>query len=270
MSRRKRSSPVPRLAVFSAETLDLIRGAVQPGGPAFYAGQGFRLLGLGVEVVPGAAGCRAVFKHEEEGDVRSSVLVEPPRRCRLRLPEADAALVSPVACEVSFEDAAVVSRVYPLVAVDMQGFLRSCHRGRLEALRYPPPMLDGVDAVKLSLEDAGDVLAAQRLLGGRLHVMATLGSAGLVGWDPALGCYLCTPPRVEAESTVGAGDMFTAFYIYARLRGAGRVEAACRASTMTAEALAARSGVEPPKQGARLRLLPDCGGGFGLAVASPA
>ncbi len=266
----RRSSLVRRIAVFSAETLDVMGGVEQPGGPVFYARQGFRLLGLGVEVVPGAAGCHAVFMHEETGGARSSFLVEPPRRCRLQLPEADAAVVSPVACEISFEDAAAVSRVYPLVAVDLQGFLRSCHRGRLEALRYPPLLLEGVDAVKLSLEDAGDVLAAQQLLGGGLHVMATLGSAGLVGWDPVLGCYLCKPPRVDAENTVGAGDMFTAFYIYARLQGAGRVEAACRASAMTAEALAARSGVEPPRRDARLRLLPGCDSGFGLAVAAPA
>ncbi len=76
------------------------------------------------------------------------------------------------------------------------------------------------------------------------NVMISLGSKGamLVSKD---GAYICTPPKIEAKSTIGAGDSSIAGFIAAAIEGKA-AEEALKQSVAFGTAACKREGTLPP------------------------
>ncbi len=76
------------------------------------------------------------------------------------------------------------------------------------------------------------------------NVMISLGSKGamLVSKD---GAYICTPPKIEAKSTIGAGDSSIAGFIAAAMEGKTTAEA-LKQSVAWGSAACMREGTLPP------------------------
>ncbi len=87
-------------------------------------------------------------------------------------------------------------------------------------------------------------IAKQIRKDGVENVMVSLGAKGalLVCED---GAYVCTPPKIEAKSSIGAGDSSIGGFIAAILEGCSEREALCR-SVAYGSAACMRDGTLPP------------------------
>ncbi len=87
-------------------------------------------------------------------------------------------------------------------------------------------------------------IAEQIRNGGVENVMVSLGAKGalLVCAD---GAYVCTPPKIEAKSSIGAGDSLIGGFIAATIEGLLPKEALCR-SVAYGTAACMREGTLPP------------------------
>ncbi len=96
-----------------------------------------------------------------------------------------------------------------------------------------------IDGFEQTVEAARDIHAR-----GIENVMISLGEKGalLVSGE---GTYICTPPRIEAKSTIGAGDSSIGGFIAATLEGFGARESLCR-SVAYGSAACMRDGTLPP------------------------
>lgn len=257
----------PCVAVYSADTIDVIGGAERPGGPRFYAERAARLLpGLRV-----ARGCDsdppAVFVHEEQGGRRLSRLLRAPGPCRPRWPLCGAALLSPVYWELAPSLAEEAARSHRVVVVDLQGFVRVPRGdGLLETdarlLGLLARALPAAVLYRASFEDLGyrawglELMDASLGDAARIVTMGALGAIYAAGGE-AGACVL--EGGDPGRPSIGAGDVFSAALAYFVLKGVGLGEAVCRAARVAGLHV---MGVEP---GARLRRLP---GGYGLLDAA--
>ena len=133
-----------------------------------------------------------------------------------------------------------------LVAADQDG-------GQLKAMLAANPYLIKPNDIELktllSLPDAELptlVQAAQRLVGGGIaHVVTSLGARGALFADEQ-GVLIANGVRVDAVSTVGAGDALTAALLFATERKLSREETA-KLAIATATAKVTCPGSSPPQ-----------------------
>ncbi len=257
----------PCVAVYSADTLDLINGAERPGGPRFYAERAARLLG-GFRVERGCiADPPAVFAHEEHGGRRLSRLLRAPGPCRPLWPPCGAGLVSPVYWEASPGLVADAARLHRVLVVDVQGFVRVPRGGgllgtdaRLLGVLASLPA-EGV-VFRASFEDLGysawglEVMDSVLAGWARVVTMGALGAVYAAGRE--VGSCILEGGEPDRPS-VGAGDVFSTALAYLLVKGVGLGEAVCRAARVAGLHVVGR---EP---GARLLRLP---GGHGLLDAA--
>ncbi len=92
----------------------------------------------------------------------------------------------------------------------------------------------------LQLTDRPDAVAAARDLAGRgCLVIVTCGDRGVVAVEPDGDCLAIPAVPVEVADTVGAGDLFTAAWIWADLGGHALDESLALATAYAASSLAA-------------------------------
>lgn len=264
----------PRVAVYAAPSVDVVDGIERPGGPLFFVRMALEATGAGTAVA-GWRGCRpARFLHRPgPGGGRESSLLEAPS-CDWGLPDADAAVVSPIACELGVEEAGWLARAYPLAVLDLQGFMRSCSPGRILALRGVAGAAAGellgrgFTLAKLSLEDLGfNLLEAPGMEG----VVLTLGPRGLVA-RLREGCLYCRPLARAPGPGIGAGDMLLGLAAAALAEGKGAAEALCMAASGVACLLVGGGDCRRAYREATLAeaVLLDGGDCLGLAAAAAA
>ena len=92
----------------------------------------------------------------------------------------------------------------------------------------------------MQLSDRGDAVAAARDLAGRgCLVVVTRGERGVVAMSPDGGCHETPAVPVHALDTVGAGDLFTAAWLWADLAGRPLDESLAVATSYAANSLVA-------------------------------
>ena len=203
-------------------------------------------LGVPLTVVPARTTPSFAFDYRgEERRMTVEAVPEPWTERQLAPVPEDAAAVhlgALFAGEFPPKAVAAVAGVERLVSLDGQGLVRSPRLGPLELRPHDDlaQALDGVDIVKLALEEAEALLGSvtrEGLAGLDVpEVIVTYGARGAAVWADGRLEHVA-PPRVTEAAPTGAGDTFAVGYLAARLDGVSPVEAAEAAAALVVEVL---------------------------------
>ena len=199
-------------------------------GPELDAQAGLRKLhGLAVAVESADARATATFLHHDTADGRRLELERRGGRVEIAgsalVAGADAVLVAPVAGDVATEELSLLASV-PVRAAILQGWLRSLDEGAdvrplpiqalgaaaIDALgRFDLLVASREDLLAESVDPREQLGALRRAVGAGPALFVTDGTNGLWLDDRTATLHLPVPRLVDADSTVGAGDILAAF-----------------------------------------------------------
>jgi sugar/nucleoside kinase (ribokinase family) len=271
---------VSAIAVVGNLSLDVVSGtAPRPGGAVFYASRAFARIGadavavarcggddssvllppleaVGLPVAFRAGTSTAAFSFHYEGDHRVMTIdglgdpwtVEDATGWVAEaLGESRWVLAGAlVRTDFSAPTLAALAGSGRRLLVDAQGLVRLPGLGPLSRdANVDPDVFAALTAIKLNEHEAGILAGGTEPEGLRAlgvpEVLVTLGSAGALVVTPTHAEHIAPVPLEDVVDPTGAGDSFSAVYLWSRARGAEPVEAARTANAVAAELIAERA-----------------------------
>ncbi len=161
----------------------------------------------------------------------------------------DAAVVSPLAGEVSYEFLNAVSKMNAFLYVDPQGFLRRFDSaGRCMIAREEPSKLNCADVIKVDLEEGWALTSSREPLGILRSllkaefgtVIVTEGSKGVHVADEEGRHHLPFRHSVNVLDSTGVGDIFAGAFVAEYLKTRDKAASLCMAAGASRIALGKR------------------------------